>query len=374
MKVVTKIIGSTALAAVFHTAISCKSKERPQMEMGSSNEYKVLVVTSTDKTLTTSYSASIKGKQDVEIRPQISGLITEVRVREGEKVRKGQPLFVIDQVTYRSTLETAKANVEAAKAEVETARLTAESKQELYAQDVVSLYDLQTAQNSLKSAEAQLAQAKAQEVNAVNDLSYTVVKSPSDGIVGTLPYRVGALVNSSIATPLTTVSDNSEMYVYFSMTENQVLSLTRQHGSLDKAIATMPEVELQLGDGSKYDTKGRIQTISGVIDQTTGAVSIRAVFPNSSSILLSGGAGSIIYPYEMKDVIVIPQGATYELQDKIFVYKVVNGIAESTEVKVFPVTDGTTYIVQSGITIGDTIVAEGAGLLRNGTPVTPKNE
>lgn len=333
-------------------------------------EYKVMEISLSDKNLTMNYSASIKGKQDVEIRPQVSGLITEIKVREGERVRKGQPLFVIDQVAYKAALETAKANVEAAQADVETARLTAESKYELYNQDVISLHDLQTARNSLLSAEAQLAQARARQINAENDLSYTVLKSPSDGMVGTLPYRIGSLVNSSVSTPLTTVSDNSEMYVYFSLTENQVLSLTREYGSMAKAAQSMPEIELRLSDGTIYSEKGRVETISGIIDRTTGAVSVRAVFPNDDGILLSGGAGSIIYPYVLKDAMIIPQAATYELQDKIFVYKVVNGIAESTEIKVLPVNDGTTYVVESGISEGDTIVAEGAGLLRNGTPIT----
>ncbi|MDR2085000.1 MAG: efflux RND transporter periplasmic adaptor subunit [Bacteroidales bacterium] len=346
---------------------SCGSKATMQPAQA---EYKLMEISLSDKKLTTSYSASIKGRQDIEIRPQVSGLITDILVTEGEIVSKGQTLFIIDQVAYKASLETARANVEAAKATVETEQLTVSSKEELYAQDVISLHDLQTSRNSLKTAEAQLAQAKAQEISANNDLSYTVIKSPADGIVGTLPYRVGALVNSSITTPLTTVSDNSEMHVYFSMTENNVLSLTRQYGSLAKAVASMPEVELKLSDGSIYETKGRIETISGVIDKTTGAISVKSSFPNENGILLSGGAGSVIYPYEMKDVIVIPQAATYELQDKIFVYKVIDSIAESTEIKTFQINDGTTYIVESGLSVGDIIVAEGAGLLRNGATVS----
>lgn len=373
-RTMVKIIGGAAIAATFLTIASCKNKNEQMPAMTASGEYKVMEVKTSDKTLTTSYSASIKGKQDVEIRPQVSGLITEIRVREGEKVRKGQTLFVIDQVAYKAALETAKANVEVALANVETAQLTADSKNELHAQKVISDYELQMARNSLKSAEAQLVQARAQETNANNDFSYTVIKSPSDGVVGKLPYRVGALVNSSITTPLTTVSDNSEMYVYFSMNENHVLSLARAYGSMSKAIETMPEVELQLSDGTMYHKKGYIETVSGVIDRTTGAVSVRAVFPNENGFLLSGGAGSVIYPYQMENVMVIPQTATYELQDKIFVYKVVDGIAQSTEIKTFETNDGITYIATSGLSPGDIIVAEGAGLMKNGTPIIIKNE
>lgn len=368
MKIVNKIITCAIFVTVLLVVISCNSKNQQQVKLP--NEYKVMEIGISDKTFTASYSASIKGKQDVEIRPQVSGLITEVRVREGENVRKGQILFVIDQVAFRATHETARANVEAAQANVETAKLTASSKAELYAQEIVSLYDLQTAQNSLKNAEAQLAQAQAQEVNAANELSYTIIRSPSDGVVGATPYRVGALVNSSIVTPLTTISDNSEMYVYFSMTENQILSLIRQYGSLDKTIESMPKVELKLGDGTTYDSRGSIEAISGVIDQTTGTVSVRAVFPNKNNVLLSGGVGSLIYPYEMKNVVVIPQEVTYELQDKVFVYKVDNGIAESSEIKVLAINDGNVYVVTSGLLQGDVIVAEGVGLLNNGTQIT----
>ncbi len=367
MKVKTMI--QCVLVAFFMMTTACKDKpQQSPSETGSG--YKTMEIATSSKTFSTSYSASIKGKQDVEIRPRISGLITEIKVVEGQRVKKGQTLFVIDQVAYRATLQTAQAEVQAAQAEVDTSRLTAQSKKELYAQEVVSLYDLQTAENSLKSAEATLAQKKAELINAENNLSFTVIKSPSDGVVGTLPYRVGALVNSSITTPLTTVSDNSEMFVYFSLIENQVLSLVRRYGSLPKALEMMPEVELKLSDGSVYDRKGRIESISGVIDGNTGSVSLRAVFPNKDGMLLSGGAGSVVYPYTLENVIVIPQAATYELQDKKFVYKVVNGIAQSTEINVLAVNDGTSYVVVSGLSVGDIIVAEGAGLLRNGTPIT----
>ncbi|MGM9688245.1 MAG: efflux RND transporter periplasmic adaptor subunit [Alloprevotella sp.] len=301
---------------------------------GAGEECRTMTVSLTNKTLTTSYSASVKGKQDVEIRPQVSGLITAVHVTEGEKVRKGQPLFTIDQAPYQAALETAKANAVAALAEVESAQLTAESKKALFAQEVVSEYDLNTALTAMKGALARLSQARAQLTNAENDLSYTIVKSPSDGVVGTLPYRTGSLVGPSIATPLTTVSDNSDMFVYFSLGESQVLQLTEKHGSMEKAIGAMPPLGLKLSTGRTYRYKGRVESISGVIDKGTGAVSVRALFPNPQRELLSGGSASVVYPFELKRVMVIPQSATYELQDKKFVYKVVNGKAESTEIAV----------------------------------------
>mgnify|MGYP002532340735 FL=1 len=326
-------------------------------------------VTRGTRTLSQSYTAVINGRQSVEIRPQVSGTITQVCIAEGAKVKKGQTLVIIDQVPYKAALETAVANVKSAEASVGTARLTANSKEQLFKEKVVSDFDLQTARNSLLQAEATLAQAKAEEVNARNNLSYTEVKSPVDGVSGMLPYRVGALVDASITTPLTTVSDDKEMYVYFSMTESQILSLIRQYKTLDEALKQMPEVELKLSDGLTYAHKGRIDAISGTIDTSTGAVSLRATFPNPGHMLRNGGSGTVIFPYVKENVLIIPQEATYEIQDKIFVYKVVDGKATSSQVTVFPINDGKEYIVEDGIKEGDTIIAEGAGLVQEGTAV-----
>lgn len=331
--------------------------------------YRTMEVTRGTRTLSQSYTAVINGRQSVEIRPQVSGTITQVCIAEGAKVKKGQTLVIIDQVPYKAALETAVANVKSAEASVGTARLTANSKEQLFKEKVVSDFDLQTARNSLLQAEATLAQAKAEEVNARNNLSYTEVKSPVDGVSGMLPYRVGALVDASITTPLTTVSDDKEMYVYFSMTESQILSLIRQYKTLDEALKQMPEVELKLSDGLTYAHKGRIDAISGTIDTSTGAVSLRATFPNPGHMLRNGGSGTVIFPYVKENVLIIPQEATYEIQDKIFVYKVVDGKATSSQVTVFPINDGKEYIVEDGIKEGDTIIAEGAGLVQEGTAV-----
>ena len=335
-------------------------------------EHEVMTIAPTSRTLSTSYPATIKGRQDIEIYPQVSGRLMELCVSEGQHVKKGQPLFIIDQVPYEAALKTAEANVEAAKASLANAQLTYESKQALFEEEVVSEFDLNTAKNALLTAQAQLAQMEAQEVNARNNLSYTVVTSPSDGVVGTLPYRVGALVSSSIPQPLTTVSDNSVMYVYFSMTENQLLDLIRQYGSKDKALAQMPAIQLRLSDKSMYAHEGKVETISGVIDQSTGSVSIRAAFPNQEGLLHSGGAGNVVIPQQRDNVFVIPQAATYEIQDQTYAYKVIDGKAVSTLIRVSRVNGGQEYIVESGLAEGDVIVAEGAGLLREGMDIHPK--
>ena len=337
-------------------------------------EYAVMTIATTDREIPTNYSATIRGRQDIDIYPQVSGTIWQLCVNEGQNVSKGQTLFIIDQVPYKAALQTAEANVAAAEASVATAQLTYDSKKELFARKVVSQFDLSTAENNLLTAKAQLAQAEAQRVNAANNLSYTVVNAPSNGVVGTLPYRVGALVSASMPQPLTTVSDNSTMYVYFSMTENQLLSLTRRYGSIAETLKNMPDVQLQLNDGSMYDLSGRVESISGVIDTSTGSVSLRAAFPNPDGLLHSGGSGNVILTSTFKDCIVVPQAATFELQDKVYVYKLADGKAASAMIGVEKISDGKEYIVTSGLVPGDVIVAEGVGLMREGTPIRAKGE
>lgn len=344
---------------------SCKQTP----DAGVKSSYATMKVVATDKELSTSYSATIRGRQDIDIYPQASGTIEKLCVTEGQKVRREQLLFIIDQVPYKAALRTATANVEAARAALATAELSYNSNKELHAQKVVSEFSLKTAENSYLTAKAQLTQAEAQEVNARNNLSYTEVKSPSDGVVGALPYRAGALVSAGIVQPLTTVSDNSDMYVYFSMNENQLLALTRQYGSMDEALKNMPEVELRLNDNSVYDKKGIIESISGVIDRQTGTVVARVVFPNESRLLHSGASGTVVIPSIYKNCIVIPQGATVQLQDKTLVYKVVDGKAVSALISVAGVNNGREYVVLDGLKVGDEVVSEGAGLVREGTVV-----
>ncbi|MDE5945408.1 MAG: efflux RND transporter periplasmic adaptor subunit [Rikenella sp.] len=361
-----------AVLAAFCGLAAVGCQQAPQMPMTAT--YEVMTVEPADRTLSSAYSATIRGRQDIDIYPQVGGTLTQVAVTEGQHVRKGQTLFVIDQVPYRAALQTATANVKAAEAQLATAQLTYDSKQELYKENVVSEFDLNTAKNALLAAEAQLAQTKAQEVNARNNLSYTVVKSPADGVVGTLPYRVGTLVGSSMPQPLTTVSDNSDMYVYFSMNENQLLDLIREYGSKDAALKQMPEVVLTLSDKSTYAQAGKIESISGVIDRSTGTVSLRAVFPNKEGLLHSGGTGNVIVPVDRHGALVIPQAATFEIQDKRFVYKVVDGVAKAAPIQVTRVNGGQEFIVDDGLSAGDVIVVEGVGLLREGTPITPKTK
>ena len=360
-------VKSTLLACCL-AAFACGKTEQAKAPAA----YEVLSIATTDRVVPMNYSASIRGRQDIEILPQVSGTISRLCVEEGQQVKKGQALFIIDQVPFKAALQTAQANVEAAEAGVATAQLVYDSKRELFKAQVISEFELLTAKNQLLTAKAQLSQAEAQKVNAQNNLSYTEVKAPADGVVGTLPYRVGALVGPTLRLPLTTVSDNSEMYVYFSLNERRLLQLTRNYGSIANALAELPDVELLLNDGSLYSSKGRIETISGVIDPQTGSVSLRATFPNEGGLLHSGGAGNIVLTNTYDDCIVVPQTATFEIQDKRFVYRLVDGKASAKEIEVEPISNGREFIVKNGLAVGDVIVAEGVGLLREGTPIVAK--
>ena len=348
-----RIIGVILLACTMCLS-SCKNREvKETLPL-----CRVMTVAAKAVEINESYSASIQGRQDIDIYPQISGTITELRVYEGKTVRKGEVMFVIDQVPYRAAWRKTMADVHAAEAQVETARLEYRSKQQLFAEKVVSEYDLSTAKNALAIAEATLEQAKALEEDARNSLSYTEVKSPSNGVVGTLPYREGALVSASMAIPLTSVSDNSEMYVYFSITEKRVHSLLRQYGSHDEVIRQMPPVRLQLNDGSLYDGQGNVESISGIINRKTGTLSVLSICDN------------VIIPHREDSVIVIPQTATTELQNKILAYKVAeDGCVHSCELTVEKLNDGKDYIVRSGLAVGDVIVTEGTGLLQDGIQI-----
>ena len=341
------------------------------MKMGD-DEFAVATVTTTSSNQTKSYPATIKGTQDIEIRPQVSGFIVKLCVDEGATVRKGQALFQIDPTQYKAAYNQAKAAVETAKANLQTLTLTEQNKHMLFEKQIISSFEYQTAVNNLLSAKAALAQADAALVSAKQNLDFCTVTSPSDGVIGTFPYRIGSLVSPSIAEPLTTVSEIKDMYVYFSMTEKDLLQLTKAGGSLKEELEKMPAVKLQLADGSFYNDEGKIDAVSGVIDQTTGSVSMRAIFPNKNNILRSGGTGNVIFPYVMDNIILIPQSSTVEIQDKKFVYVLQpDSTLKYTEVQISDLNDGQNYIVTSGLNASDKIVVEGVQQLHNGQKITP---
>lgn len=357
-----------AMACCCFLFYSCQESQQAAQDV----TYASMTIGTTDVNVSEIYPASIEGRQDIAIFPQVSGTISKVCVSEGERVRKGESLFIIDQVPFKAALQMAEANVESAKAGVATAQLVYDSRVKLFEEKVISEFDMLTSRNQLLTAKAGLAQAEAQLVTARNNMTYTQVLSPVDGVVGTIPFRAGALVSPALPQPLTTVSDNREMYVYYSISEVAFLGLTNGHKDMAEAVSALPPVKLELADGSIYPTNGRIETISGVIDPSTGSVSIRAVFPNEGGILHSGASGRIILEREHKDVILIPCSATFELQDLIFAYKYVDGKAMATRLAVQLSDDGKSYIVQSGLQAGDVIVTEGVGLIRDNQEIKIK--
>ena len=352
------------------TIVSCKSRQAEE----DAAVYKTMTVQLEDRTLMQEYSARLDGRQVVEIRPQVSGLITRICIDEGQKVLKGQVLFVIDQVPYQAALAEATANVKSAEANLATAKLNLESTLILRENNVVQDYDLNSARNELAAAEANLEQARAQETSARNNLSYTEVKSPVDGVAGMIAYRVGALVSSNISEPLVTVSDDADMYAYFSLSESQITLLIEQYGSLGEFIKRMDDVELRMAGGKMYGEKGRISAVSGIVTSGTGTVLLRAEFPNERGLLRSGGSATVLVPSRLENVVVIPQSSTYELQNRTFVYKVVDGKAQSAPVSLFRLNNGKEYVVEDGLEPGDVIVAEGAGLVKEGANIKQPNE
>lgn len=339
------------------------------------NEYPVMTVGTQGSETQTTYPASIKGVQDVEIRPKVSGFITKLCVQEGQVVKAGQLLFVIDNTTYQAQVRQAQAALNSAKVQLNTTKLTFDNSKKLHERNVIGSYELQTAENNYENARAAVAQAQASLASAKDMLGFCFVKSPANGIVGSLPYKVGALVSAQSVEPLTTVSNVSSVEVYFSVTEKDVLDMSKRAGGTHAAIEDFPEVKLKLADGTLYQHPGKVVKMSGVINQATGAVSLIARFPNPEHLLKSGASGTIIVPRVSNNSLVIPQSATTEIQDKVFVYKVgPKNQVRYTEITVDPQNDGNNYVVTGGLKAGDKIVTRGLTTLKDSLEIVPLTE
>ena len=360
------------LAAFAAFLFSCGNKNN--MKLGD-NEYPVVTIGSQNAETQTTYPASIKGIQDVEIRPKVSGFITKLCVQEGQSVKAGQLLFVIDNTTYQAAVHQAQAALNSAKAQLNTSKLTFENSKKLFEKNVIGSYELQTAQNTFENAKAAVAQAQAALASARETLGFCYVKSPANGVIGSLPYKVGALVSASSPDALTTVSDVATVEVYFSVNEKDILNMTKNVGGIHAAISDYPAVKLQLADGTMYNQLGKVVKVSGVINQATGAVSMIARFPNPDRLLKSGASGTVIVPKNSSNAIVIPQSVTTEVQNKVFVYIVDNkNKVKYTEITVDPQNDGKNYIVTGGLHIGDRIVTKGLTSLTDTMTIKPITE
>lgn len=351
---------------------SCAGEQ--QKQAAPAPELAVITVGEKDATLQSMYPATLHGKNDVEIRPQISGFLTKVHVSEGQRVSKGQTLFTIDQVQLQAAVDAAKAQVEVAQANVNTAQTNADNNKLLFDKNIISASAYQTSVDALNAAKAQLNAAKAQLTSAQKNLSYSVVSAPAAGIVGSITFKEGALVSPS--TLLTILSNNSEIEAYFSMNEKEVLAMTANGGrSFQQALDSLPEVTLRLANGEDYALKGKVISLSGVIDPATGSATAKASFKNPDGIIRSGSTGQILIPNVSSDVIEIPQKATYEIQNLKFCYVVGDSSkVQSRAIEVADQHDGKNFIITKGLKSGDVVVVEGVGIsVKEGMVIKPKH-
>jgi membrane fusion protein (multidrug efflux system) len=351
---------------------SCAGEQ--QKQAAPAPELAVITVGEKDATLQSMYPATLHGKNDVEIRPQISGFLTKVHVSEGQRVSKGQRLFTIDQVQLQAAVDAAKAQVEVAQANVNTAQTNAGNNKLLFDKNIISASAYQTSVDALNAAKAQLNAAKAQLTSAQKNLSYSVVSAPAAGIVGSITFKEGALVSPS--TLLTILSNNSEIEAYFSMNEKEVLAMTANGGrSFQQALDSLPEVTLRLANGEDYALKGKVISLSGVIDPATGSATAKASFKNPDGLIRSGSTGQILIPNVSSDVIEIPQKATYEIQNLKFCYVVGDSSkVQSRAIEVADQHDGKNFIITKGLKSGDVVVVEGVGIsVKEGMVIKPKH-
>jgi len=363
------VFGAIALMVI---TSSCGNRTGMNTQSTAPQEYPTQVLSEQNVLLATVYPGTIKGQNDTEIRPRIDGFIDSIYVDEGTVVRKGQALFKINSPSAEQTLRTAKAAVESATAQENTAKLNVERFRPLAEQGIVSQVQLDTYQNAYLSAQAALDQAKAQQTNAQAQIGWTNVSSPVDGVVGSISYRLGSLVNNGNV--LTTVSSTQNVFAYFPMNEKDLVSLLDSLPGKSQAekISYLPEVNFRMADGALYNEKGKVKTITGLVDVTTGTVTLRAEFPNAQGVLRSGFSGNIIIPKAVSNAIVIPQKSTFTRQDKYLTYKVQGDSVVSTLISVVPTPDGRSYVVTKGLSNGDRIVSDGIATLADGKKIIVK--
>lgn len=338
-------------------------------------DFPVITVAPRSTTLNSDYPATIEGQQNVEIRPKIDGYIERIFVDEGATVSKGQRLFQILAPQYEQEVRTAQANIKIAQANVNSAKMEVNKVRPLVEKNIISKYELQSAEFRLQSSEASLAQANATLVNARVNQSYTLITSPVNGMIGTLPYKIGSLVSSNTAMPLTTVSNVGNIYAYFSINEKDVLEFATHTKGANAAerLKSIPPVTLILANGSEFPDKGRIETSSGLINTETGSARVRATFPNPNNIVRSGSTGMVRIPSTIDTALLVPQKSTYEIQGKKFVYLVSDsGKVNSVEIKIRPNSGGQYFVVESGLKAGDKIVLEGVASLRENMAIKPR--
>lgn len=364
---------SIAMTLSVVTLVSCGKKEKKQVAQ-LPQSFPVEKVSRKSVMTYEKYAANIEGVQNIEIRPKVDGFIEHIYMDEGASVKKGQLLFTLSAQTLNQRVNAALANVKVAQAKVKAAQVEVTKITPLVEKNIISAIQLETAQSNLAATEAGLAAAKADLCNAKENLAYTEIRSPSNGVVGSIPYKVGSLVGRNEPKPLTTVSNISNVYAYFSLTEKQLLALSRQLKGEDwsEKVKQFPSVSLVLADGSSYDLKGRIETVNGMVNARTGSVRLRAVFANPNKLLRSGSSGVVTMPAKKDNVLTMSQKASYELQGKRFVYVVDhNNKVKSKQVNVGDVVEKD-FVVNQGLDEGEIIVCDGLNRLREGMTIVPQ--
>lgn len=344
------------------------------------SSFETMTVNKSDIEVPIKFSARLKGQSDVTITPQVNGQLMKICVSEGQQVKKGMTLFVIDSRNARLELEAAEANLQAALAKENSAKLEYESNKNLFEKNIVSRYMLDNSQNNYLQAQASVSQAKASVSRARVNLGFCTITAPVTGVIGEISVRTGDQV--SPATHLTVLSGNTTMDAEFSVTE-AIIEAQVQSGLTqnDKAkhMAALPDVTFVMKNGTEYPHKGRITSLTGVVDVATGSLGAKALFPNPDGHLFSGIQGTVVLPFQRKDVMVIPQVAVVRLQDRSLVYKVQpDNTATAITVTTQDVGNGQDFIVTSGLNVGDKIVTIGANNVQEGQqvifPDAPKNE
>ena len=338
--------------------------------------YRLLRVKQQDITLKRDFAVKIEANHKIEVRPLVSGKLAEIHVKEGALVKKGQLLFVIEQAAYIAAVDAAKAQVSTARAALSTAQLNLEGKEKLHSQKMVGESDLRRARHTYEEAAAQVKAAQAALETAKIQLGYTAICSPADGVIGMIGYRVGELVEPEGGSHIVLVTNNSDIHAYGALSENALSELLSDFNSssVDELLTKLPPVTLYSNWGYELKEKGHIDAISGSVELDIGATYFRASFHNGTEIFRNGSNGYISLPYILHDVIVIPQEAVVDIDNKYIVYKVINGKAVETEVTILPHNDGQSFVVNSGLKPGDVIIAEGAGFVKDGIEVIEKKE
>ncbi|HWV32780.1 MAG TPA: efflux RND transporter periplasmic adaptor subunit [Dyadobacter sp.] len=370
-KILLRTAVLTAVPIIFS---SCNTSPTQAIATEKPQDYPVMTVRPESAMLHMDYPARLEGRQNIEIRPKVDGFIAKIYIEEGSVVRKGQLLFSIHAPQYEQEVTTATAAIKSAEAEMNLARMQVEKTVPLEKEGIISSYELKSAEYTLHAREAALAQAKASLANAKTNVGYTHITSPADGVVGLIPYKTGSLVSSASPQPLTTVSDIGEMVAYFSWNEKQYLDFTYSHkgAQLNERVKSIPPVQLILANKQEYAPKGRIESVGGIINTTTGSIPVRALFPNSGRLLRTGASGLIRIPTHLKEAILIPAKATFELQEKTFVYTVKkDGAVQSTEIQIQSITPDGRYVVSNGLTGGEQVVTEGLPSLKDGMRIRP---